>query len=114
MPRSAEEGLVTAVPPHPAAPDATAGDGLREAIARALWDACKGEGSHLSWDDGRVSDLYKDRYRAYADAVIDGPLSDVLAAAACDAEKVRRVAVVLARYRYPTRELLLDALDGTP
>lgn len=41
-----------------------------EAVARALWEACRGEGSGLAWDDKRVSDLYRSRYRKYAAAAL--------------------------------------------
>lgn len=81
---------MTAVPPRPAAPDATAGDGLREAIA-GIWVA--------GGDDA-------------AEQVLALPaLRDVLAAAARDRAALERVKALAEQY-LASSVLGLSALAG--
>jgi hypothetical protein len=65
--------VVTAPVPAPDRDRETRQAEAREEIARAIWQATMGEGSGLAWDDRRVSDLYRNRYRRYADAVLALP-----------------------------------------
>jgi hypothetical protein len=70
------------------APDTTAGDALREAIAARLWLA-QPEYIVSPWDE--ISGTTREQYRTKADALLSGPLAQLLADAAELRAKVQRV-----------------------